>query len=143
MPKSDHSLGGAILWQRIEGGAMGVAAIGGYAGLNYSWWTFILTVMLPDISLIAYVWGPKYGALVYNVVHSYVGPLLIFGLSLLFDLSTFFQAVAFIWLAHNGIDRAFGYGLKYSDNFKHTHLGWLPDSSRIEKLKKNIDSRAA
>ena len=24
-----------------------------------------------------------------------------------------------------GMDRMFGYGLKYDDAFKHTHLGWI------------------
>jgi hypothetical protein len=29
------------------------------------------------------------------------------------------------WLAHIGADRLLGYGLKYGDNFQHTHLGQL------------------
>ena len=32
-------------------------------------------------------------------------------------------AVALIWLAHCGIDRALGYGLKYQAGFGFTHLG--------------------
>jgi hypothetical protein len=32
-------------------------------------------------------------------------------------------SVALIWLAHIGIDRALGYGLKYSAGFGFTHLG--------------------
>jgi hypothetical protein len=32
-------------------------------------------------------------------------------------------SVAFIWLAHIGIDRALDYGLKYSTGFAFTHLG--------------------
>ena len=32
-------------------------------------------------------------------------------------------AVALIWLAHIGIDRALGYGLKYEAGFGFTHLG--------------------
>ncbi|HJU52615.1 MAG TPA: DUF4260 family protein, partial [Acidimicrobiia bacterium] len=27
------------------------------------------------------------------------------------------------WLAHIGLDRFLGYGLKYADAFGHTHLG--------------------
>jgi hypothetical protein len=30
--------------------------------------------------------------------------------------------IALIWGAHIGMDRAVGYGLKYADAFKHTHL---------------------
>ena len=32
-------------------------------------------------------------------------------------------SIAMIWLAHIGIDRALGYGLKYSKGFGFTHLG--------------------
>ena len=28
-----------------------------------------------------------------------------------------------LWLAHIGIDRALGYGLKYATGFSYTHLG--------------------
>ena len=30
-----------------------------------------------------------------------------------------------IWLAHIGLDRALGYGLKYSKGFAFTHLGTI------------------
>jgi hypothetical protein len=32
-------------------------------------------------------------------------------------------SIALIWLAHIGIDRALGYGLKYVAGFGFTHLG--------------------
>ena len=32
-------------------------------------------------------------------------------------------SIAMIWLAHIGIDRALGYGLKYGAGFTFTHLG--------------------
>ena len=32
-------------------------------------------------------------------------------------------SIAMVWLAHIGIDRALGYGLKYSAGFNFTHLG--------------------
>ena len=32
-------------------------------------------------------------------------------------------SLAMIWLAHIGIDRALGYGLKYQTGFAFTHLG--------------------
>jgi hypothetical protein len=28
-------------------------------------------------------------------------------------------------LGHSSADRILGYGLKYSDSFHHTHLGWI------------------
>jgi hypothetical protein len=33
------------------------------------------------------------------------------------------SALALVWFAHIGMDRALGYGLKYDDAFTHTHLG--------------------
>ena len=33
------------------------------------------------------------------------------------------QALALIWIAHIGLDRALGYGLKYATGFGDTHLG--------------------
>ncbi len=32
--------------------------------------------------------------------------------------------IALIWAAHIGFDRLVGYGLKYSEAFGATHLGW-------------------
>jgi len=46
-------------------------------------------------------------------------------------------SVAFIWLAHIGIDRALGYGLKYSTGFAFTlsaasaKMGW-PRQNQID-----------
>lgn len=34
-------------------------------------------------------------------------------------------ALGLVWLAHIGLDRLLGYGLKYRDHFQHTHLGRL------------------
>ena len=34
-------------------------------------------------------------------------------------------ALGLVWLAHIGMDRVLGYGLKYNDSFKHTHLGQI------------------
>ena len=39
-------------------------------------------------------------------------------------------SIAMIWLAHIGIDRALGYGLKYSAGFGFTHLGRIGKDAR-------------
>ena len=38
-------------------------------------------------------------------------------------------SIAMIWLAHIGIDRALGYGLKYASGFGFTHLGRIGKNS--------------
>ena len=35
------------------------------------------------------------------------------------------QGAALILFGHSSLDRVFGYGLKYTDAFQHTHLGWI------------------
>ena len=36
-----------------------------------------------------------------------------------------FSALALIWFVHIGVDRMLGYGLKYPEGFKLTHLGTI------------------
>jgi hypothetical protein len=78
--------------------------------------------LAPDLSFAAYLAGPKQGAIVYNAAHSYLAPMALmtggFATS-----SPLVLSLAMIWLAHIGIDRALGYGLKYSEGFGFTHLG--------------------
>ncbi len=35
----------------------------------------------------------------------------------------FLQLIGLVLLAHSSFDRVFGYGLKFADSFKNTHLG--------------------
>ncbi len=42
-------------------------------------------------------------------------------------------SISLIWLAHIGIDRALGYGLKYADGFGFTHLGRIGKASATTK----------
>jgi hypothetical protein len=39
-------------------------------------------------------------------------------------------SIAMIWLAHIGIDRALGYGLKYATGFGFTHLGRIGPAAK-------------
>jgi len=89
-----------------------------------SWWLFLAWLLAPDISIAAYGLGPKAGALVYNTFH-HQGLAVIIGVTgyyLQVPEMTFAGALIF---GHSAMDRMFGYGLKYDDNFKHTHLGWI------------------
>lgn len=74
--------------------------------------------------MIGYVARPRVGALLYNVVHIYAGPALLLSVGLI-EGSMRADALACIWFAHIGFDRALGYGLKYPDGFGFTHLGRL------------------
>jgi len=51
-------------------------------------------------------------------------PAALFGAYLLSDV-TWLAFVALAWGFHVAVDRALGYGLKFGDDFQHTHLGWI------------------
>ena len=111
---------GALL--RAEGLALAAAATAAYVHAGFSWGLFAALFLAPDLSFAAYLFGPKWGAAGYNLVHSTIAPLALGGLGLALG-APLFQAIALIALAHIGFDRALGYGLKYSAGFGATHLG--------------------
>jgi hypothetical protein len=113
--------GGVRIMLRLEGLALFTVMMVLYAHWGASWRMFALLFLAPDLSFIAYLAGPKTGASVYNAVHSTMAPaaLMLMGLALTAPL---LLSIATIWLAHIGIDRSLGYGLKYSAGFAFTHL---------------------
>ena len=95
-----------------------------FSQLDYAWWVFPACILLPDLSMIGYLAGPKVGAWSYNFFHHKFVALitLILGLCLSNPL---ISLVGIILFGHSAMDRIFGYGLKFNDNFKNTHLGWI------------------
>lgn len=114
--------GGVRTLLRLEGLILFLGMTALYAAWDGSWTVYLLLFLAPDLSFLAYLGGARFGALVYNAAHSYMAPVTLmtlgFGLASPLTLS-----IALIWLAHIGIDRALGYGLKYSAGFGFTHLG--------------------
>jgi hypothetical protein len=110
-----------ILIQRLEGLAILIVSTMLYARLDAGWWFFALLLLAPDVSMAGYLVDKAIGQTVYNVAHTYTLPLLLavagfwFGSDLALTLSL-------IWLAHIGMDRVLGYGLKEAAGFKFTHL---------------------
>jgi hypothetical protein len=114
--------GGVGILLRLEGLTLFLGMVLLYAVWGGSWWVFALLFLVPDLSFAAYLAGPQTGAIVYNAAHSYLLPvaLMTAGFALTEPL---ILSIAMIWLAHIGIDRALGYGLKYEAGFGFTHLG--------------------
>ena len=114
--------GGVRILLRLEG----LTLFGGMVLLYWmwggSWWLFVILFLAPDLSFVAYLSDPRTGAIVYNAAHSYMAPvaLLTAGFAAGEPLTL---SLSMIWLAHIGIDRALGYGLKYQVGFGFTHLG--------------------
>jgi len=105
--------------------------IGGVA-----WWVYLLLVLGPDIGMLGYLFNARVGAFTYNVLHHK-------GVAFLVALCAFLTGAipedepsamvtsyvllvtALVLYGHASMDRIFGYGLKFGDNFHHTHLGWI------------------
>jgi Domain of unknown function (DUF4260) len=104
-----------------EGLALLVGALVLYFHLDFGWGLLVLLALAPDLSFAGYLAGPRVGALAYNLAHTEVwaGALVVGGV--LGDVDTLVQ-LGLIWLAHIGVDRLLGYGLKYPTGFKDTHL---------------------
>ena len=79
-------------------------------------------LLLPDLSMVGYLRGPRLGALTYNAIHNWAIGLAVLGVGLATDVVPVSIAGA-ILVAHVGMDRAAGYGLKLSTSFQDTHLG--------------------
>jgi hypothetical protein len=115
----------AVQWQRFEGAilfATGIVLSWQWGGAAGSWWIALLIFFAPDISFAGYLFGPRVGAVCYNLVHTYAagGALLMLGTVLSIPL---LQGIGALWLAHSGFDRMLGYGLKLPEGFTFTHLG--------------------
>lgn len=111
----------ASVMLRVEGGVLLAAAVIAYAQMGRSWWVFAGLLLVPDVGLLGYLAGHRVGATTYNLTHTLSLPLLLGAVALAAG-NTMWGAVALIWLAHIGVDRAFGYGLKYPTSFRDTHL---------------------
>ena len=96
-----------------------------FGALGQPWWLVPAAILAPDIAMSGYLAGTRPGAHLYNLTHATPLPAIMLG-------AGYWQAnrllMALVWLAHIGLDRLLGTGLKYNDRFTHTHLGDRPDA---------------
>ena len=110
----------------LEGAAVLALATAAFFAFGHPWWLFLLLLLAPDLSLLGYLAGPRVGAAAYNAVHTMLGPLVLLGVGWwLGGGASMAVAVALVWLAHIGMDRMVGYGLKYPDSAKRSHFDQL------------------
>jgi hypothetical protein len=76
-------------------------------------------VLVPAIAAAGYLAGTRPGALLYNLAHATLLPPVMLGAGH-WQADRLAEALALVWLAHIGLDRLLGMGLKYSDRFTHT-----------------------
>ena len=105
-----------------------------FFALPLPWWWFPVLILTPDLGMLGYLKGSSTGAWTYNLLHSRVTGVVLVAIGIPawflggiveFGWAQWANAYGFIILAHISLDRVLGYGLKYSDAFAHTHLGWL------------------
>lgn len=114
--------GAPKLLLRLEGAALMAAALFYYGQAGGDWGRFALLFLFPDLSLLAYLAGPRLGAIAYNLAHTTIGPFAYGALGAATGQPLLLQ-IAAIHLAHIGFDRLLGFGLKYGVSFSATHLG--------------------
>lgn len=86
------------------------------------WWYFVLLTIGPDISMLGYLASNKIGAWCYNLFH-HKGIAFLVGMAGYLFNSELLILTGIVLFGHSSMDRLAGYGLKYENGFKFTHLG--------------------
>lgn len=110
-----------IVLLKLEGFAVFILALAIFWQQSFSWSLFWSTALLPDLALFGYLVNAKVGAQLYNITHSKFLPSALAVVAIVMG-NSLFSALALIWFVHIGFDRMLGYGLKYPEGFKVTHL---------------------
>ncbi len=95
-----------------------------FSMLDFPWWWFPVLFLAPDVGMTGYFFSPKIGAWTYNLTH-HMGLATVGIIAGSILALPWLELAGIIMLGHSAFDRVLGYGLKYPDCFKHTHLGWL------------------
>ena len=111
-----------VALQRVEGGVLLVLSLLIYWKLAGPWLLYIVLILAPDLFMLGYLRGPRLGAALYNLGHTWLLPGLIGIVGILASASADVP-IALIWFGHIGVDRLLGYGLKLPTSFQDTHLG--------------------
>jgi Domain of unknown function (DUF4260) len=106
---------------RSEGVALLAMAALLYGRYGRSWWLFVALLPAPDLGLLGNLGSRRAGAVAYDLTHTYLPPaaLALVGVVTGSGLAV---ALALVWFAHIGMDRALGLGLQYPDGSGRTHL---------------------
>ncbi len=109
-------------WLRAEGIAALIGGLWAWIALGAAWPLFLALLLVPDVSMVGYLKGAHAGAISYNIAHNWATGGLVLGLGAALAIPVLVFA-GIILIAHVGMDRLFGYGLKYPTSFQNTHLG--------------------
>ncbi|HWB27212.1 MAG TPA: DUF4260 domain-containing protein [Chitinophagaceae bacterium] len=109
---------------QLEELAMFLLSIYLFSRLSFAWWWYPSLILLPDISMLGYIFGNKAGAVAYNFVHHKAIAIAVY-IAGVYTGNEVLQLTGLILFGHSSMDRMMGYGLKTFKGFKFTHLGEL------------------
>ena len=107
---------------KLEEMGMLIASILALMWLKVEWWYYPILFLGPDIGIAGYVFGNKVGAACYNILHHKGIAAALMAAGLFYD-QQMLLVTGLIMFGHSSMDRMAGYGLKYEQGFKFTHLG--------------------
>lgn len=121
---------------RLEEAAQFAICLVALVNMHLQWWVYLLLALGPDIGMVGYIASRRVGAFTYNILHhkGIAVACILFGYFCSYSLSMdgaladgdeYVMIAGIILYGHASMDRIFGYGLKFGDNFHHTHLGWI------------------
>ena len=116
---------------KLEEAAMFLLSIVLISRLPYAWYWWLVWILAPDLSMLAYLGGNRVGAIAYDIVH-HKGVAIGLYLAGLFMSHPALGYAGMILFGHSSMDRGMGYGLKYFSGFQDTHLG------KIGRQKKEL-----
>jgi len=89
--------------------------------------------------MLGYIINARVGAFTYNLFHHKAVAIGCWLAGIVMQ-HTELQFVGLLLFGHSAFDRLFGYGLKYADNFKNTHLGWIGKHKQAVCEKHGVQS---
>ena len=114
--------GAVRTWLRLEGLAAFAAGLAVFRASGGNWLLVVPLLLLPDVSAAGFLAGQRVGTFTYNAIHNWVPGIAVLALGAWLASPAIVLAGS-ILVAHVGIDRAVGYGLKLPTSFHDTHLG--------------------
>jgi hypothetical protein len=100
-----------------------------FGQLKFAWWIYPALFLVPDISIVGYLAGPRLGAVLYNFIHHKALSISLYMVGYFLN-SPGLMLTGLILLGHSSLDRVLGFGLKNSSSFQDTHLGVIGNQAK-------------
>jgi hypothetical protein len=107
---------------KLEEAAQWALSVFLFSQLPFAWWWYPALLLLPDLSMVGYAVNTRVGAAIYNIFHHKALGIAVGTAGWTMD-NPLLMLSGVILFGHSAMDRVFGYGLKYPDHFRNTHLG--------------------